>query len=260
MTAVRLTLFMVPLAVATLAAAAGHEPLGLEMSVRMPEEFRWNGAGIPGQTVEINGIQGSLRAEPSTNGEVEIVAYKHGSGNPEDVAIEVVGHREGVTVCAVYPADEFGRAFRCRPSSGGGHKIASLYPSRAKVRYENGGGGDIRLPDVHVDFLVRLPAGVHFIGRTVSGTIEAAGVSGNVEAHTINGDVNVTLPELSGANVRAESVEGTVLSDYPLKYSNPSGSVRARGTVGRGLRKFLLHSMGGSVLVRRMPSRIDEVE
>ena len=45
----------------------------------------------------------------------------------------------------------------------------------------------VRDNDVNVEFRVKVPAGVRFVGRTVNGGIEASGITADAEAHTVNG-------------------------------------------------------------------------
>ena len=64
----------------------------------------------------------------------------------------------------------------------------------------------VRDNDVNVEFRVKVPAGVRFVGRTVNGGIEASGITADAEAHTVNG--GVTLDATGTA--RAETVNGGI--------------------------------------------------
>ena len=117
--------------------------------------------------------------------EVEVTAVKKGrKSDPTAVKIEVVEHADGVTICAVYPSD--GAANVCAPGKGG----------RMQVR-DN---------DVNVEFRVKVPAGVRFVGRTVNGGIEASGIKADAEAATVNGGVELD----STGTARAETVNGGI--------------------------------------------------
>ena len=97
------------LAVALLAAAPVHA------SIVMPavqEEMRWHGWTPGGQVVEINNVQGNVRAEMATGEEIEVVALKRGNGDPADVSIEVIEHKGGVTICAHHADRRY--QWRCR--------------------------------------------------------------------------------------------------------------------------------------------------
>ena len=67
-------------------------------------DFQWHSRLATGQTIEIKGINGDVRATASSSGEVEVTATRSARrSNPADVRIEVVPHAGGVTICAVYP-------------------------------------------------------------------------------------------------------------------------------------------------------------
>jgi hypothetical protein len=216
------------------------------------EETRWHGWVPNGQLVEVNNIHGDVRAEPAIGDEVEVIAIKRGSGDPAQVAIEVVEHKGGLTICAVYPHADSGRPFDCRPSHGGGFRIASTSDSMTRIRWDNGGGGDVMLNDLSVDFIVRLPKRLRFIGRTVDGEVSAHLIEQDVEAHSVLGDVRVDLSARPGAEVRAESTKGHVSSEFPLSVrSNSSHGMLASGHVGHSHRTLRLKTDAGDIhLVR----------
>src|SRR3989441_12798193 len=134
-------------------------------------EFHWKGKVAPGKAIEIKGVNGDVRAVAGS-GEVEVTAVKHArKSNPDDVKIEVVQHEEGVTICAVYPSD--GRRENSCDAGEGGHM-------------------NVRDNDVTVDFTVRVPAGVRFLGKTVNGEVAARERSGDVEAKPVNGSIRIS--------------------------------------------------------------------
>ncbi len=180
------------------------------------EEMRWHGWAPGGQIVEINNVFGNVRAETASGDEIEIVAVKRGVGDPDQVAIEVIEHKGGVTICAIYPNANTDHPYECRPSHGGGFRLAATSDSEAHIRFENGGGGDVLVNDVRVDFIVRLPRRLRFIGRTVDGEISAHVIDQDVEAHSVHGDVSVDLDPSSGAELRAETAMGEVSSEFPV--------------------------------------------
>ena len=104
-----------------LLAGPSREPIrsGLIQSGSIQEEMRWQGWVPSGQIVEINNVRGNVRAEAAEGDEIEVVALKRGSGDPEQVAIQVVEHKGGVTICAVYPDANRQHPFDCasRPAT-----------------------------------------------------------------------------------------------------------------------------------------------
>lgn len=150
-----------------------------------PYEFRYEARISAGLSIEVKGVNGDLLVEESDGGQVEVVARKSaGLDDPAEVRMTVVEHDHGATICAVYPGDAAARASEC----------AEGVPAKPA-------GSDVK-----VDFLVRVPKGVKFVGRTSHGQVRAHGVSGGVEAHTVNGNIEI---DGSGA-VHATSVNGSI--------------------------------------------------
>ncbi len=108
--------------------------------------FRWSGQLGSGQTLEVRGISGDIHAELTSGSKAEVVAEKQGrSGDFDRVEVRVVKSGDRVTVCAVY-----------RPEDN---------PDGCDMDGHHGRHSDhIR---VSVDFTVKLPAGVDFVGKTI---------------------------------------------------------------------------------------------
>lgn len=233
------------------------------------EDFRWHGK-VTG-TLEVKGVNGGIDAGPAPGGEAEVVATKRGRrSDPAEVKIEVVEHAGGVTLCAVYPGSE--AASECKPGAGG----------RMSVR-DN---------DVQVEFAVKVPAGVRFVGRTVNGGIEARDLPGDAEVHTVNGGVEVgaaghvmaetvnggilaemgradwkgplefktvnggikvALPPDAGAEVRAATVNGDISTDFPLAVQGRFSKRNLEGTIGAGGRQLALETVNGSIEITKKP-------
>lgn len=217
-------------------------------------DYQWRGPIARGSFVEIRGINGDVRAERSTSGEVEVVAKVEGS-----VQVHLVRHEAGVTVCTIFPGEK-----ECRPLG------------------ETG-------PGARVDFTVRVPDGVNFLGSTVNGGVEAESLQSDVHAYTVNGQVRVSTtgtlkaktvngsitasltkpfwtkaPELSTVNggiklvlppsanaaVQAATKNGKILTDFAAK-----GRVTDQEVVGRigggGGRPLILRSVNGTIELKR---------
>ncbi len=157
------------------------------------DEFRYQGHLSGGKALEIRGVNGDVIAEPSSSGEVEVVAWKRSSsGRHSEIKVTVREDSRGTTVAALYPE-----------------------PSDAEVK-----------------FLVRVPAGVRFIGRTSNGRVAASGIRGEVEAHTINGDIDVK----SESGVRASTINGSITAQGSrAQLETVNGSVTLTLPFNRGL-------------------------
>lgn len=238
------------------------------------DEFRWNGPIAPGQSVEIKGINGSITAEPATGNEVQVVAIKSARrSDVNSVQIKVVPHSNGVTICALYPNDS-GEVQDCGNESGRGRS----------------GNSNVKNNDVQVEFRVKVPARVAFVGKSVNGEISATSLSGNVvaktvngsitisttgyaEASTINGEVtarvgdalwskalnfttlngaiNLDLPASLSTDVEAQTLNGQINSDFPINLTTSlKDRKHLRGRIGVGGRELFLKTLNGSINLR----------
>ena len=234
------------------------------------EEFRWDGTLAPGSTLEVKGVNGAVHAEVIRGSEAEVVAVKRSRRDPSVVHIEVVEHDRGVTICAVYPDNGTDEPNECLPGDRG-HLGA-------------------RRNNTSVEFTVRVPDGVHFIGRTVNGAISAEDMDGNVDirtvngsarfstdgygvARTVNGSINGRLGSadwdgelefeaVNGsitlefeddlhAEVKMRTVNGSLNTDFALTTQGQISRRRLRGTIGDGGRELRLSTVNGSIRLRR---------
>jgi hypothetical protein len=233
------------------------------------EQFHWTGKLAAGQTLEIRGVSGDIRAERATGSEIQVDARKHARrSDPADVRIEVVPHDGGVTICAVYPSDE-GRENECRPG---------------------GGRNNTRDNDVSVTWTIRVPDGVNLEAHTVNGEVNVTEIGGDVVASTVNGDVNlatrgtaeahtvngsitaslgradwdgtatfktvngsvtVDVPDGMNARVDASTVNGSIETDFPITVRGRFARRSLRGTVGDGGRDLELGTVNGDIRIRR---------
>ena len=235
------------------------------------QDFQWRGPIAQGRAIEIKGVNGDIRAEPSGSNEVEVVAVKRASrDNPDSVRIDVVPHAGGVTICAVYPTTDARKPNECLPGDEG------------RMNVQNN--------DVTVRFTVRVPAGVTLIGKTVNGQIDALRLNGDVvlttvngsvsfsttgggrastvngsiqgemgradwtdtlKMGTVNGSITLTLPPGLNTDVKASTVNGDIASDFPMTISGRISRRRVEGTIGGGGRLLALDSVNGSITLRR---------
>jgi putative adhesin len=237
--------------------AAQSGPQEKEAKPTTPQkEFRWQGRIAPKQTIEIQNLKGNVRAEPGTGDEVEVIAVKDGRDDPAQVTIQINEHEGGVTLCAIYPSQDSNRPYRCVPNKiGKGQKVGTnIDGGLASVQFEDAGGGEIRLVDVSVDFVVRVPKNVGFIGFTVDGRVETKSLASDVTAQSVLGDVVIELPSGGDARVQAESDLGGIKSDWPLtqKSRNDLGlGQSAQGVIGGGQYNLQLNTATGHIRLRR---------
>jgi hypothetical protein len=245
-------------------------------TLALDEEFRWQGRVQAGQTIEIKGVNGNVRAEGSGGNQVEVVANKKGRrSDPKEVEIRVLEHAGGVTICAVYPSSDASRPNECQPGRDGHMNVSNN--------------------DVSVDFIVKVPTGVRFSGRTVNGEVEAERIGADVEASTVNGSINISasgiaqaktvngsikaamgnatwanelmfntvngsitleLPSALSAEMRAETLNGDISSDFAMNMQSAQEGGRGRpkrvaATIGSGGRSLALKTVNGDINLKR---------
>jgi Toastrack DUF4097 len=249
-------------------AIAGLALFGCVSPAAAQSDFQWRGRLTPGQTVEIKGVNGDVRAIAAGTNEVEVTATKTARrSNPADVRIEVVPHSGGVTICAVY------------------HDVAGRTPNGCAAGSK--GRSETRDNDTAVNFTVHVPPDIAFVGRTVNGQVEADSLQGNAEGHTVNGSVRLSttglalastvngsitasmgradwqggarfstvngsitlnLPPVVNAELRADVANGNLASDFPVTVTSQlDDRRRLRGTLGSGGPELRLSTVNGSI-------------
>jgi hypothetical protein len=243
--------------------------LALAGPLAAQQPWQWSGRVDPGDAIEIKGINGGIRAVASDNSEVRVGATKNARrSDPDEVRFDVVRHAGGTTICAVYP-DRRGTN-ECRPGEAG------------RMNVQNN--------DVQVDWVVQVPRGVDFVGRTVNGGIAArdlpadaeaytvnggveletaghalaqtvngsiraemgrADWSGDAEFETVNGSVTLELPAGVGAEVEASTVNGGIQTDFPLEVTGRLSRRKLSGTIGGGGRRLRIRTVNGGIHLQR---------
>jgi hypothetical protein len=126
----------------------------------------WKGRVSPGGTLELRGLNGKVRIEATEGDEIEVRATRRGMRAVSSaIEVKVVEHDGGVTICGVCQGLDPGTLRRLSPSLSRG------------------------VANVRVEFLARVPPGIHVVASTVNDDIEVVGLSGHVEAGTANGYV-----------------------------------------------------------------------
>jgi hypothetical protein len=197
------------------------------------EDFRWAGRLARGQQIEIRGIVGDVHAEVASGDRVEVVGRRSGE-DADRVRIEVVEGEDGVVICAIYPSRG--------GSDNGGRRRTDACDNN------NGEGGDNDAEDARIDFTVRVPAGVKFASRTVSGDVNATGLRSAVDVATVSGDVTVSTT----GTARAATISGDVTATFgetdgeDMDFASVSGNVilRLAGNVGAEVRA---HTLSGEI-------------
>jgi hypothetical protein len=225
--------------------------------------FSWKQKLAADQTIEIRGIGGDIRATGYDGADVEVTAEKSGR-DADEVQIRVMPTPEGMRVCAFYP----GMSDDCRSFHSHGDRN-----TRARV-----------------DFNVKVPRNVRFVGGTVNGQVEATGLGSRAKVSSVNGSVRVETAEWAeattvngsvfarfgradwpgslhlttvngrielevagdlNAEVSTSSVNGSVQTDFPITVAGRMRRGNLHGTIGKGGRELELTTVNGDMELKK---------
>lgn len=236
-------------------------------------DFSWNGELAAGKTIYIFDINGHVTATRSHSRQASVTAVKLGrESNFDRVRVEATPSADGITVCALFPLKHGGQA-TCQPgkynSSGEMEDVkvqvdfTIQVPDGVKLEVATVNGG-IDALDLASDLEVKTVNGS--IHATSSGLVEATTVNGSITAamgkgswdryvnfETVNGSVRLTVPHDLNAELHAESVNGSISSDFPVTMEGAfwrrGGSID--GTIGKGGGQLRLSTVNGSIVITR---------
>jgi hypothetical protein len=218
--------------------------------------FSWKQKLASDQVIDVRGLSGDVRATGYDGAEVEVTADKSGA-DAESVHIEVIPNADGVIICAVFP----GMSNDCssRRNNGGRHNTHA-----------------------RVDFTVKVPRDIRFVGSTVNGSVDAtslarrakvSSVNGSVRVHTaewavlarfgkadwpgtlhlstVNGRIELEVAGDLNAEVSTSSVNGSVQTDFPITVEGHMRRGNLHGVIGRGGRELELSTVNGDMELRK---------
>jgi hypothetical protein len=148
------------------------------------------------QTVEVRIARGAIRVLPSGDDTVRVLAH---TDDPRKNGIRAVSTSSGVKFCNAVTTVR------------GSHNSCDPGPDASRGRE-----GETR-----TDFVVYVPAGVHFSGSTVLGDITAEHPSADIDMATIDGNITFQLAAEQGANFSGNLIHGSIDSDFPLEDNTP---------------------------------------
>jgi len=159
-------------------------------------EFHWSAVMHEHQMVEVRVARGSIRVLPSGDDAVRVLAH---TDDPRKSGIQAVSTPSGVKFCNVVTT-VWGSHNSCEPDPD---------PSRDQQ------------DETMTDFVIYVPAGLHFSGSTVLGDITAEHSIADIDMATIDGNITLQLAAEEGANFSGNVIDGAIDSDFPLEDNTP---------------------------------------
>ena len=279
----RLRTFVAFAALAALPAIAGAQGDGRNLTT-----WRWDGRVEAGHWMGVHNINGEIQVLPSGDNQVHVIAEKRENGGDiTDVTFQVVQEGGDVTICAIwhdngtceingYHQNRGDRSYRNHVNV----NFTVRVPRNLRVRVAsvNGAvsvrdvGAQVNASTVNGALEVRNASGP-VRATTVNGGVDVTTANGPVTATTVNGDVDARMTALSGsddmrfstvngsvtimvpsgfdANVRFDTVHGSIGSDFPVTLSGRFGPRHASGVIGRGGRELHASTVNGSIDLRK---------
>jgi hypothetical protein len=267
-----LSAFIVAGAVAALAAPAHAQTYddwdGVSGSA--DSSFAWKGSIANGGTIRIVDLNGGVDVDASDNGTTSVTAVKRWKRtDPASVRIVTEPSADGMTICAIW--DE---ATSCNDRDH--HGDHGVHHNDVSVHFtvHVAKGVKVNLATVNGSLHVK-GATVAVDAHTVNGRIEVATLGGPVIAESVNGNVHATIDHLVNSNeplelitvngsvqldapaqlnalLDAETVNGGVQTDFPVQINSLKARTRLRGTIGQGGRELRLHTVNGSVTIKKL--------
>jgi hypothetical protein len=245
------------------------------------QSLHWHGKT---KNLEVRAVNGPVRAVLGTGEEADVVANVFKNKHDAPLRLNVVEKGDLTLICVAGAAgddddDNDRPEHRGRRDHGDGQSDAE---DAGDCSQHHG------LRGTSVELVVQVPARTRFAGWTVNGTVEAQGLEGEVEAHTQNGAVRVETTGVARAStvngpirakigakswsgtVALESVNGRVEVELPpdigaeLRADTVHGSVRVgpkmdaarvednhvEGRLGKGGGELRLRTVNGPIDVR----------
>jgi beta-lactamase regulating signal transducer with metallopeptidase domain len=175
--------------VPTEASAEGHS---------QPEEFHWAARMHEPQTIEVRLGCGSIQVLRSTDHSVRVQAR---TDKPRHSEIRAVATSSGVKFCNIITTPRESRNY-CEPGQDTTSRIQEDQPV--------------------TEFVIYVPAGLHFTGSTILGDITAERPSADNDMATIDGNITLLVAPEEGANFNGNVIEGEIDSDFPLNDNTPT--------------------------------------
>jgi beta-lactamase regulating signal transducer with metallopeptidase domain len=161
------------------------------------EEFHWAARMQEGQTIEVHLGRGSIQVLPSADDTVRVQAH---TDDPRHSEIQAASNSSGVKFCNMVITARESRNY-CEPG-------------QAKSQIEK--------DQPATEFVIYVPARLHFAGSTVLGDITAEHASADSDMATIDGNITLRLAPEEGADFNGNVIEGEIDSDVPLQDNTPN--------------------------------------
>lgn len=246
----------------------------LPLSAQRRADFQWANPLAAGSTVSVRNISGDVKITPSTNGRVEVLGYKHGSGRGLDrVKANVEQTSRGIVVCVLY--DDNDSCDNNHSNNSRGRWNSDDNCCNASIDFEvsvptnlvvdaGSVSGDVDVSGAHGDVRANSVSGNVLLDHLHANSISATSVSGDVDVrvdeltgngdftfHSVSGDVRLEVPRDFGADLSMTTVSGDIDSDFPITLGNGRMNRRSMNArIGAGGRRLDVSTVSGDLKLK----------
>ena len=225
-------------------------------SAQVSEEFHRTVPITPDGRVALENINGNVQISGWDRSEVQIDAVKSAADQDRlnEARIELDVANDSVRIRTRYPEGQHN------------HRMASVryelhVPRVARLDRIDLVNGSLNLDQVNGEVDANLVNGsLHakdLAGRaelsTVNGSLQAAYNSLNnateIRLKSVNGSIDLALPASPNAEVHAETVSGSIRTDFPLQVKGQMVGKSLSGTLGNGGTRIELSNVNGSIRI-----------
>jgi hypothetical protein len=218
-----------------------------------------------GVTVEIDDVNGTIVAEPTTGGDVTVHAHASTDDADPGPVVRAVKTGNRLVICAVFPGDD--QSGTCSHHGGNGMNNGRFrvdlrvgVPHRAPVVARNVNGSihatglDAPVDASSVSGAVVIATSANANASTVNGSI-VAHFSGRDDArfNSVNGPIDLIVPRNADATFRAETLNGAISADGVTLATQNGQFVghTATATLGSGRARISAHAVNGTIRLER---------
>jgi VWFA-related protein len=141
---------------------------------------------------------------------------------------------------------------RITASRGSGTSVAAPLESRLRFQVTD---TDLRVSvrgeriDGSVNLLVYVPRQVNLAVRSETEAVAIKGMTSSLSVETESGQISLSVPQNSSADLSLRSIEGTISSELEMRVFGPVNPHSLDGRIGRGGVPVILRSLRGAVLL-----------
>lgn len=227
--------------------------LGISCLAQFKEEFRKVLPLSPNGQFRLSNVNGEVVIRTWEQPSVQIIAIKEAASAEllAELKIEVRAVADSVEVETIYPKGVRNGNFSAKynvtlPKT---VVLKQIETVNGNVDIE-GMSSEVRFQTVNGNGRLRGCSG-RVDGQTVNGGLDVEALAGqnvaDASLKTVNGSIKMTVPDLTDVRAEAETVNGSIQTDFPFEVKKHLVGKEMSGSLGSGKGKIQLETVNGSI-------------